>query len=238
MTEHEKCRQWGIRPNHITYRTLLHCCLASLSSLKTVLPALSDTHNAGEAAEAILNDKDQQFRRHEIAFPPTKRHYRLAIYICERADDWDRAQSLTARHNNQAPASETQDASSTMSSWQLYDDEQRRVQRSNGSSSFMGSLLIPRNHNLIEQLRSVSCLMPSTDCDTTGCRVELLASPHIYFLESNCSNMFCRTSFSSHNLCTSKSNIFSYLSFNVACRWPNSSSLLLIFSSSSRDISG
>jgi pentatricopeptide repeat protein len=97
MTEHEKCRQWGIRPNHITYRTLLQCCLASLSSPKTIPPVLSDTHNAGEAAEAILDDMDRRFQRQEIAFPPTKRHYRLAIYTCERAGDWERAQILTAR---------------------------------------------------------------------------------------------------------------------------------------------
>jgi PPR repeat len=97
MTEHEKCRQWGIRPNQITYRTLLQCCLASMSSPITIPPTLSPSNHAGEAAEAILNDMDQRFQRHEIACQPSKRHYRLAIYICERASDWERAQILTAR---------------------------------------------------------------------------------------------------------------------------------------------
>jgi pentatricopeptide repeat protein len=97
MTEHEKCRQWGIRPNHITYRTLLQCCLASLSKPATIPSTLSAANNAGEAAEAILNDMDQRIRLYEIDCQPSKRHYRLAIYTCERAGDWERAQILTAR---------------------------------------------------------------------------------------------------------------------------------------------
>jgi pentatricopeptide repeat protein len=104
MTEHPVCRQvWKIRPNQVTYETLLQCCLASIvSSTQNQIdvdgddPTGSNENSVGQHAERVMDDMEQRYRAGEIACQPTKRLYRLAIHICERVGDWDRAAELSA----------------------------------------------------------------------------------------------------------------------------------------------
>lgn len=94
MNDHPICKTHNVRPNVITYTSLLKCLHAvSLSRLKKDI----DQSDMGRFAERIISDMEQSCNYHDGPKHLTIVPYTTAIKVCLHVQDYTRAESILLR---------------------------------------------------------------------------------------------------------------------------------------------